>query len=136
MTDAKCGGCGYQYGGINGAGWKPGESGNPKGRPRACITERLRHIIDEAVEIADPSVPDGPKIQTTVAEAIARVAVQAVLDGDVAFFREIMNRVEGKVPDKVDAVVATGELSPEQERRLDAIMGRLERDGQPVREVM
>lgn len=70
--------------------WQPGQSGNPKGRPRGTgLTDRLRAILDE--EHAGKNV----------AEALMRAGVKAALEGDYRFWAEILNRIEGKVPDKL-----------------------------------
>lgn len=66
--------------------FKPGESGNPAGRPVGTgLTDRLREIIE--------------KNNGEVADALVKAAVKAALKGDFRFWQEIINRVEGKVPD-------------------------------------
>lgn len=68
--------------------FKPGVSGNPKGRPKGrSVTALVREIVD-----AD----DGE-----LAEQLARKAIDMALAGDFRFFREILNRVDGKVADQV-----------------------------------
>ena len=76
-------------GGITGAGWMKGESGNPSGRPRSrMITKAIRDAIEN-----DP-------------EALAQI-VSALIDkakgGDLRAFSEIADRLEGKaVPAAVE----------------------------------
>ena len=68
--------------------FRPGQSGNPNGRPRGTgLSDRLRKILDETV--------DGQ----TVAERLVQAGVDAAVRGDFRFWRYIFDRVEGKVPD-------------------------------------
>lgn len=68
--------------------FQPGQSGNPAGRPKGTsLTDKLREIID--------------KNEGEVADALVRAAVKAALKGDFRFWQEIINRVEGKVADRV-----------------------------------
>ena len=70
--------------------FKPGQSGNPKGRPKGTsITARLKRIMEQ---------DDG-----NVAEALAKAATKAALKGDYRFWKEIIDRIDGKVPDKVQS---------------------------------
>jgi hypothetical protein len=69
--------------------FKPGQSGNPRGRPKGSgVTDRLKRILAE---------DDGK-----VSEALAKSMLQAALRGDHRFVKEILDRVEGKVTDKLD----------------------------------
>lgn len=69
--------------------FKPGVSGNPLGRPKGTsITDQLRKIVE-----AD----DGK-----VADALARVIVKHAAKGDFRFAKEILDRLEGKVTDKLE----------------------------------
>jgi hypothetical protein len=68
--------------------WQPGESGNPAGKPPGTtLTKKLRDIVE--------------KNEGEVADALVRAAVKAALKGDFRFWQEIINRVEGKVADRV-----------------------------------
>jgi hypothetical protein len=69
--------------------WKPGQSGNPKGRPKGkSITTQLRKLMDEGLEGRD------------LADAMAKAAYKAALKGDHRFWKEIIERLDGKVPDR------------------------------------
>ena len=76
---------GKRLGGCTGKGWKPGQSGNPKGRPKGRgLTDRLRAALD-----AD----DG-----SAAERIVQTVVEAAERGDAALIRLIWDRLEGRTP--------------------------------------
>jgi hypothetical protein len=68
--------------------FKPGVSGNPGGRPSTRkLTAKLREALDKN---------DGEMIK-----ALVNVACQRALKGDFRYFKEIIDRVEGKVPDRL-----------------------------------
>jgi hypothetical protein len=70
-------------------GFKKGQSGNPKGRPKGkSITAQLRKLMDEGLEGRD------------LADAMAKAAYKAALKGDHRFWKEIIERLDGKVPDR------------------------------------
>jgi hypothetical protein len=66
--------------------WKPGQSGNPGGRPkRDAITSALLLQLEQ------------PNTDTeTIADSIAAVLVKRALSGDVRAIREIADRTEGR----------------------------------------
>jgi hypothetical protein len=69
--------------------WKPGQSGNPGGRPRTVrLSEAYR------AKLASP-VPGDP-LGRTVAEAIADKLAQQALKGDIRAAEELADRVEGR----------------------------------------
>ncbi len=69
--------------------FQPGQSGNPKGRPpERPLTALLRDTLD---------ANDGELIRS-----IVLVAVERALAGDFRYFKEIMDRTEGKVKDQLD----------------------------------
>lgn len=73
--------------------WKPGQSGNPLGRPKKAltITSLLRDKLDEI----------DPKTGETYAQGIVKaMLINARKDPQV--LRELLNRCEGKVTDVVD----------------------------------
>ena len=69
--------------------WKPGQSGNPGGRPRtAKLSEACRAKLASIV----PGDPEG----RTVAEAIADDWAQRALKGDIRAAVELADRAEGR----------------------------------------
>lgn len=73
--------------------WKPGESGNPLGRPKKAltITSLLRDKLDEK----------DPKTGETYAQGIVKAMLKNALK-DPQVLKELLNRCEGKVTDVVD----------------------------------
>ena len=68
--------------------FKPGESGNPSGRPKAILSDWLRREM-EALD---------PETQQEVAQKVARVLIQKALAGDVRAIQVLAERLEGKPP--------------------------------------
>ena len=66
--------------------WKPGQSGNPGGRPRRdAISAALRQQL--AVQVSD---------DRSVADVIAAALIKRALGGDVRAIREVADRTEGR----------------------------------------
>lgn len=83
------------------AQWKPGVSGNPKGRPKQkTISEELRDVLDQEMRGANG---------ITHLEAMAKVMIKEALKGKFPFAKEILERTEGKVADKTELTGASGE---------------------------
>lgn len=84
------------------ARWKPGQSGNPKGRPKGIkyLSEMLREQLDQV-----PDTIDGePNIKTwrdLICDSILRAAVKG---NQPAITKELLDRIEGKVKDKNDVL--------------------------------
>ena len=70
--------------------WKPGQSGNPKGRPKGrVLTSAIEELVAEGLDGKDLS------------KALAKKAVAMALSGNFQFFNLLMERLEGKVPDEL-----------------------------------
>ncbi len=69
--------------------FKPGQSGNPGGRPK---TAPLSHACRELLALPLPDDPEG----RTYAEAIAQALAEKALAGDIRAAQEIADRAEGK----------------------------------------
>lgn len=76
--------------------WKKGESGNKKGRPpvNLCVTSQLLKILG----------------RTNQAELLARSIIAAARKGDASMVREVLDRVEGKIPTTINQNIR-GDLS-------------------------
>lgn len=72
--------------------WKPGQSGNPSGRPKLKL---LTDAIRDALQTEGP----GGKLWVDI---VVEKWLQMIFDGDVAALRELLNRLEGRSPLKID----------------------------------
>jgi hypothetical protein len=73
--------------------FKPGVSGNPNGRPpERPLTAAIRELLHT----------DDDK----VIKAIASVAIHRAINGDFRYFKEIMDRVDGKAVNKLDVTAS------------------------------
>ena len=68
---------------VNSTQWKPGQSGNPNGRPKKglAITDIMREMLEERPEIR---------------KALSAKLFELALKGDLAAIREVMDRLEGR----------------------------------------
>lgn len=73
--------------------WEKGQSGNPGGRPKrgTTMTELLHTRLD---------LKDGDLL--THKARIAQRLIELAEEGNVPAIKEILDRTEGKVPDKVE----------------------------------
>jgi hypothetical protein len=69
--------------------WKPGESGNPGGRPkRTPLTDACRELLAR-------SIP-GDSAGRTYAQKIAEILAEKATQGDIRAVQELADRAEGK----------------------------------------
>ncbi len=81
--------------------WPKGVSGNPGGRPRGrSVSARLRALL-EGTAVGGQPLPDGK----AVADLVAEVILTHALKGDPRFVALLLDRVEGKVTERVEAEV-------------------------------
>jgi hypothetical protein len=74
--------------------WKPGQSGNPNGRPCGpSLTTRLRDLL-EGDRVRGKRLKDGKQAVDRLAEAI----LDGAIDGDPRLIQQLWDRLEGKVP--------------------------------------
>jgi hypothetical protein len=87
--------------------WKPGQTGNPKGRGHVPMgfTAHLRRLLAKGFELNEARVLAAQKAgidltrvdpESTNAGAIAHVTLDLALRGDIAAIKEIADRTEGK----------------------------------------
>jgi hypothetical protein len=72
--------------------WRKGQpSPNPKGRAKGeSLTTKIRNVLTE------PDADHGTK-----ADKLIATAVTLAQTGDFRFFKEIIDRLDGKVPDRI-----------------------------------
>lgn len=80
---------------------KKGEVRNPKGKPKGC--RAFKTIFREFMEATqDRKNPVTGNVETlTIQQQIVLALIGRAMKGDVGAFREIADRLEGKVADKV-----------------------------------
>lgn len=102
----------------SGGTWRPGQSGNPKGRPRKgnAIAEELQRILEE--ERDDPARP-GQK--ATGARIYAEAAWRRAVNGDSTALRIVIEHTGGKPHQTIDLTT----MKP----TIDEVMETLELDG-------
>jgi len=77
--------------------FQPGQSGNPGGRPKGTsITSQLRKLLDQMVA------------GKHISEAVAQAWLKKALKGSYHHLREMLERTEGKVPNKNENTGADG----------------------------
>ena len=85
--------------------FKPGQSGNPKGRTKGTknISKALARLLEEEIEVKKKG-PDGDLIKEkmSVADAIAYRQVNKAMSGDLHAAKWIADRVEGSVTNNVN----------------------------------
>ncbi len=105
-----------RFAGLRPQLWKPGESGNPNGRPSKAVS--VTHYLHEV--LAETNAEG-----KTHAELLARAMLKGGLKPDTNMAREILDRVEGRVPSKIELeahiLVATPDQLIEANRRMAAI---------------
>jgi hypothetical protein len=91
-------------GGITGKGFMPGQSGNPGGRPSGrTLTSIIREVLDSKTIKGKP-LPEG----RTVADVLAEVFIAEALKGKFPFAKEVIDRADGKVPDRHEVETGNG----------------------------
>lgn len=75
----------------------PGNCANPGGRPKGrTLTGRLRDLLEKG-EINGKPIKDGKQ----VADLLAEVLLKEALQGDMRAIQYVFDRVDGKIPDKL-----------------------------------
>ena len=98
--------------GNPGGRWKPGQSGNPGGRPKS---RPFKEALDRILKASGNGDPEAGL------DRIAAAMVAKAEAGDVAAYKEIADRYEGKVPtpiggtDELPAVRGITWLDPTQD---------------------
>ena len=89
--------------------FKPGQSGNPSGRPKKKpLTEALERLLIDGIVPDDADGVASLFVGKKWADVVARGLITSAIAGDAPAFREAADRVEGKVTEKVQH---SGEVS-------------------------
>ncbi len=78
---------------TSGTTWRPGESGNPAGRPRRG--QSFADALRAALRVKDEET------KQTALRRVADAAVTKAIAGDMTAVEFIANRLDGKVPDQI-----------------------------------
>jgi len=100
--------------------FKPGRSGNPKGRPKGAKNEEtiLNNLLNRRIEIRQA----GRTRKITVLEAMLLKFAEEALKGDAKAATFLLNRYRPPEPDETSA----GEISREDQEILDAFTRRVQ----------
>lgn len=87
--------------------FKPGESGNPDGRPvgSKSITTMVREALDEVIKMKDGSEVDMKGL------LIKRILDKAIQKGDDRMIQMIWEQLDGRPNQKIDLVAELGDES-------------------------
>lgn len=82
---------------TGGKNWKPGQSGNPNGRPtkETSLTELMRQFLQD--------IPDGQ--DKTYKELFIKKVFKIAIDGDIAAIRLIWNYLDGMPEQKISGEI-------------------------------
>ena len=99
------------YDNIKGKGFKKGQSGNPKGRPKGVpnTKTRLLRILELVQKKKNPV--NGKEENFSIAEQMDMAVIAKALKGDIAAYREIFDRLEGKANQQIDVTTAGKPMS-------------------------
>ena len=96
--------------------WKPGQSGNPKGRPKK--EESIADLLNDLVNALCPTDSE----RRSYAELLVRSLVHQGLKGNLGALKEIFNRLAGRVPFLIERVgVVPNEPNRETPRNWNSV---------------
>ena len=100
--------------------FKPGQSGNPKGKPKGTmsLTANLRKLMEKEIDVTDPITKETGKKK--IGEIINLRLIANAIKGDARSIKLVQERLEGK---------------PSQEVNLNAKvtkMDKIKRDGKEI----
>jgi len=74
--------------------WKPGQSGNPAGRPKGSLnlTTVLKHFLKEKIEVEK----DGKIIKLSKDKVLILKLIEKAIKGDIKAIEKVWDRIEGK----------------------------------------
>lgn len=99
--------------------FKPGQSGNPAGRPKSIT---LSEAYRKQLAMTDETDP----LKRTFAEVLAEQMIVKAKTGDVAALKEVADRVEGKAK---QTITLSTDRREQVERAIDRMIGRAASDG-------
>jgi hypothetical protein len=100
--------------------WKPGQSGNPAGRPRRPNPTILSDILRDGLTQPSPRVPG-----KSYAEVIGTLILNAAAGGNVKAINALLDRTEGR-PRRIIDNTGPRPFPPEEWAKLEAALAALE----------
>ena len=94
--------------------WKPGQSGNPKGRQPKNLS--LVSLVKELLEKADGE-------GKTEAEALAEVIIREAKGGKAELIKELLDRIDGKVGQSVSGEITFRFVDETSDKAIKGIDG-------------
>jgi hypothetical protein len=76
--------------------YKPGQCGNPNGRPKGAksITSHLKELLERRINVGKTKFnEDG--LHITAKQAVAIALISGAIEGDTAKIRELLDRIDG-----------------------------------------
>lgn len=88
--------------------WKPGQSGNPNGRPKGSLNSKtyLKKWLEMKVTMENPVTK--MKEEMPAMEAMTISLIGEAMSGNVGAYKEVMDRFEGRVNQRVEMTGAEG----------------------------
>ena len=93
------GGNGKMPGGVTGKGFRPGQSGNPKGPAK---TRPIKELLEEMGAESLTLTRGGKRITKPRIQWLLDTAWAKAISGDVRWAKEILERLYGKVQESLD----------------------------------
>ena len=81
--------------------FKPGESGNPKGRPPSSLTTLLKKEIAKHLKNKAGEFVEHEGVRITAAEAIVRKLISSAINGDMRAMQMLFDRHDGKAVEQI-----------------------------------
>lgn len=113
--------------------FKPGQSGNPAGRPKGTGDKQLTKLLREELnrEYGVIKKPDGTTMTITYAQQIIRKMLEQAANGHAKQGENIFNRIDGKVKEEVELTIPeVRDMTPEEKAELDELLYANRQDDQ------
>lgn len=104
--------------------WVPGQTGNPKGRPKDLLTrDKVKQVLGRFAQLTKDELLDLSESGSTPAlEAmVASVMLKAIEHGDINRFEGLLQRASGKVKDELE-VTAPPEIEELRKLSLEQLV--------------
>lgn len=103
---------------------KKGEVRNPNGRPKGSLNTKT--ILEKylSTEIAGKNPFTGKTEEFTLAEVLNLKQIERAMNGDLASYKEIFDRTEGKITTNIDHTT-NGESIMQQQPLSDELISKL-----------